>query len=272
MDRPEDRPVSMPASGYSEFDIPEILDFLFHPRPDYGGKIPEGAEDFSICTDTDPEIHVAARLFSAGGKLPFILFFHGNGEIVSDYDDLGPLYSRLGLNFMAVDYRGYGKSSGNPSVRSMMNDSLAVFDFTVSLMKERGFTGPLAVMGRSLGSASACEIAMHNQEKIGCLIIESGFSRAVPLLRRLGARTSAMDTKNSIFDNSFKLSGFRKPVLIIHAEHDHIIPFSDALELMASLPEYTDKKLLKIRDADHNSIFYNGMNEYLEAVLGITMK
>lgn len=262
-----ERPVK---PDYSAFDIPEILDFLFHPRPDYGGKLPQGAEDFSINTDT--ETHVSARLFKIGEQFPFILFFHGNGEIVADYDDLGPVYNQIGLNFMSVDYRGYGKSSGNSSVNGMMHDSLAVFDFTVCLMKERGFTGPLAVMGRSLGSASACEIAMHNQDRFDCLVIESGFSKAVPLLRRLGARTSGIDRDNVFLDNSGKLESFRKPVLIIHAEHDHIIPYSDAVELLGSIPEYTDKKLVKIRDADHNSIFCHGMNEYLEAVLEISLK
>lgn len=261
---------NMHKSDYKAFDIPEILDFLFHPSPDFSAETPAGAEDFMI--NTEKNIFLSARLFKTDDKLPLILFFHGNGEIVSDYDDIGPVYNQLGMNFMAVDYRGYGKSSGIPTVEGMMHDSLKIFNFTRNLMTERGFTGPIIVMGRSLGSASACEIAHNYQNELDCLIIESGFSKAEPLLKRLGASTSSMSPENSFLDNADKLANFKKPVLIIHAEYDHIIPYSDARELFESLPDETDKKLLKIREADHNSIFYYGMNEYLEAVLRISMK
>lgn len=260
----------MKNPDYSVFDVPEILDFLFHPRPDYGGKAPEGAEDIMINTETG--ISLGARLFRSDEKQPFILFFHGNGEIASDYDDLGPLYNQLGMNFMVIDYRGYGKSGGVPTVEGMMNDCAEIFDFTYNLMAEKKYTGPLIVMGRSLGSASACEIASQNQDRIDGLVIESGFSRAVPLLKRLGARTSDIDEHSSYLDNVDKINDFKKPVLIIHAEYDHIIPYSDAKELFNAIPEETDKKLLKIREADHNSIFYYGMNDYLEAVLKIALK
>lgn len=259
----------MKNQDYSGFDVHEILDFMFHPRHDYQTTIPEGSEDLMI--EVEEGISLGARLFGTDLNMPFVLFFHGNGEIASDYDDLGPIYNQLGINFMVVDYRGYGKSAGTPTVKAMMNDCLRVLDFTAGLMTKRGFKGPLVIMGRSIGSASACEIAYMKQDMIDCLIIESGFSKAIPLLDRLGARTSGIKN-NAGFDNSEKLKNFTKPVLIIHAEHDHIIPYTDATELLAALPESTDKKILKIREADHNSIFYYGMSQYMEAVLRIAMK
>ncbi|MCK7515883.1 MAG: lysophospholipase [Desulfobacterales bacterium] len=84
-----------------------------------------------------------------------ILFFHGNGEIVDDYDDLGPFYNRLGINFLAVDYRGYGNSTGKPTTSAMLADCHVIFKFVNDWLREKGYTGALIVMGRSLGSASA---------------------------------------------------------------------------------------------------------------------
>lgn len=53
---------------------------------------------------------------------PTLLFFHGNGEIVEDYDDIAQIYLKLGINFLPVDYRGYGRSTGSPTVTAMMRD------------------------------------------------------------------------------------------------------------------------------------------------------
>ena len=136
---------------FTPFDRPEVLGLIFYPRPDYGFS-PDGAVDLKI--PVAEGVSVGARFFRAGTSCPTILFFHGNGEIVSDYDDIGLVYVKMNINFMAVDYRGYGASSGIPSVSSMMNeDCYAVFDFTRNYLESGGYEGPLIVMGRSLGSA-----------------------------------------------------------------------------------------------------------------------
>jgi pimeloyl-ACP methyl ester carboxylesterase len=113
---------------YSAFDRPEILRFLFHPRPEGSISVPiKNAKDFDI--PVEGSVFIGARLHRFDEAAPVILFFHGNGEIVSDYDDLGPLYSRIGSNFLPVDYRGYGRSTGTPTVTGMMRDCHAVFDY-----------------------------------------------------------------------------------------------------------------------------------------------
>ena len=68
---------------------------------------------------------------------------------------------------------------------------------------------------------------------------------------------------------SFRRRSFRpflyKPTLIIHAEYDHIIPFSQGQDLYeASTAE--EKRMLKIPRADHNTLFQYGMTEYLNAI------
>lgn len=52
--------------------------------------------------------------------------------------------------------------------------------------------GKLFVMGRSLGSASAIEIASTYASEIGGLIVESGFAYIIPLLKLLGIDVDAI--------------------------------------------------------------------------------
>ena len=256
---------------YSVLDRPEVLAYLFHPRPEWGesGTL-SSAMDVQIPVDTD--VVVGARFHLSEKTFPNILFFHGNGEIVSDYNELGPLYNKMGINFLPVDYRGYGRSTGNPTVSAMMKDCHIIFDFVSKWLKKEEYNGPLLAMGRSLGSASVLELAAARGDEISGLIIESGFAYAIPLLRLLGVDPDRLGYKEEAgFCNVDKIRSYRKPTLIIHAENDHIIPYADGQALYDACPA-SDKTILKIPNANHNDIFYRGLNEYLNAVKTLVSK
>ena len=87
---------------------------LFHPRPETGA-VGSAGTGLDLLIPVEEDIRVGARFHIRDNTCPNILFFHGNGEIVSDYDDLGPMYNQLEINFLPVDYRGYGRSNGEPS-------------------------------------------------------------------------------------------------------------------------------------------------------------
>jgi len=261
----------MPHSAsvnYDPLDRPEILQHLFHPRPEPPGATPPTGS-IELTVPVAPEVSLGARLHPAGAAAATLLFFHGNGEIVADYDDLGPLYARLGINFLAVDYRGYGRSGGRPTVSAMMADAQAVLAFVRDYLEGQGWTGPLLAMGRSLGSASALALAARHGDAIAGLIVESGFAYAEPLLRLLGVDTARIGAQNlRVFDNIDMMRAVRRPTLIIHAERDHIIPFGDARALFEASPA-ADKTLLPIPAANHNDIFLRGLEAYLQAVKGL---
>jgi fermentation-respiration switch protein FrsA (DUF1100 family) len=151
----------------------------------------------------------------------------------------------------------------------MMRDSHVIFDYVQVWLKERGHTGPFIVMGRSLGSASALELSAHYGDQIAGLIIESGFAYARPLLQLLGINMEALGIKEEEgFRNIDKITTFDKPTLIIHAENDHIISFTEGQALYDASPA-PDKRFLAIPEANHNDIFLRGMREYMEAVKGL---
>lgn len=255
----------MSKTDYSIFDRPEIISFLFYPRKEGFFSRSEDRED-DILIPVGEDAVIGARFHGAGTSAPTILFFHGNGEIVSDYDDLGPLYVRLGANFLPVDYRGYGRSTGSPTVSAMMGDCHTIFTYVRNWLKEKGHSGPLIVMGRSLGSISALELASHYGDQIDGLIIESGLAYAIPLLQLLGIDAGYLGiSEEDGFSNIEKIQTFPKSTLIIHAQYDHIIPFSDGEALFAASPA-SDKRFLMIPDANHNDIFARGLTDYMNAI------
>jgi uncharacterized protein len=256
---------------YSSFDQPEILRVLFHPRPEWGAAA-NGSNVHAVLIPVTSGDLIGARFHISEKTQPNILFFHGNGEIAADYDDLGAIYNQHSINFLVVDYRGYGASTGHPTVTAMMADCHNIFDFVESWLKQNNFTGPLLVMGRSLGSASAIELALGHQEDISGLILESGFADEAPLLTLLGVPLPlAEKLRKTGFQHIEKIKGMFLPILVIHAEYDHNIAFSQGRALYEAAGS-NDKRFLKIMDADHNTIFARGLPEYMGAVAGFAAR
>jgi pimeloyl-ACP methyl ester carboxylesterase len=250
---------------YFPLDVPEVLLRLFHPRPEssLAGPRPEALDLLIPVADN---VLLGARFHPAAANVPTLLFFHGNGEIVADYDELAPFYQRQGLNFLPVDYRGYGRSTGTPTVSAMMRDCHAIFTFVRQWLPEMGYRGPLMVMGRSLGSASALELAAAYPGEVAALIVESGFAHAGPLLQLLGVNLAAIGFQEKAgFRNVDKIRAYPGPTLIIHAEHDQIIPLSDG-QALYDASAAPDKTLLKIPHANHNDILLLGFGEYMAAI------
>lgn len=260
-----------PATGrYEKLDQPEILAVLFHPREETPSPPSGGAVDYEITVDDG--VALGARFHMSGKEDPNILFFHGNGEIVGDYDSIGPFYNEQGLNFLAVDYRGYGRSGGTPTATSMMQDCHIIFKEVKSWLAEQHYTGPLIVMGRSLGSASAIELAASYQDDIAGLIIESGFAQTLPLLLALGVDIHSMGiTEMNCFQNVQKIAGITTPTFMLHAQKDQIIPLTSAEILQAQSPARS-KEFQIIPGADHNTIFDVVGKLYFEAIKRFTNK
>jgi hypothetical protein len=256
---------------YSPFDIPEITMYLFHPRPEWR-MTGMGQTSESLLIPVERDMVIGARFYLSSEKSPNILFFHGNGEIVADYEEIAMLFVQRGINFLPVDYRGYGLSTGRPTVTAMMRDAHAIFDYSCKWLEERQFTGPLLVMGRSLGSAPALELSSHYAHLIDGLIIESGFAHISPLLRLIGVNPEQYGLSEEKGPRNLdKIRQWKKPLLVIHAEYDQIISYAEGLALFEASP-VKDKTMLRIPNATHNDIFFQGMNDYLQAIEELAVK
>ncbi|UCD12471.1 MAG: alpha/beta fold hydrolase [Nitrospinaceae bacterium] len=207
----------------SIFDSAEFNNNLFFPRPD-SRPPPAGAEDFLIPVASEVVVH-ARRFPNLQARLS-VLFFHGNGEIVSDYNELAETLGTLGAEWTFADYRGYGSSGGEPTLRSVLQDAHIIYRY----LKEAGvFTHPVCVMGRSLGSAPAIELGLHYPEEIRGVVIESGYADPVPLVERRGLKVGGMTPEeDALFNNSRKIDGVRCPLLILHGEDDFLISPEEA--------------------------------------------
>jgi hypothetical protein len=121
-------------------------------------------------------------------------------------------------------------------------------------------------MGRSLGSASAIELASHYQSQLTGLIIESGFANLFNLFKYLGFPLKSLGIDVPGTPYSLKLiREISLPTLIIHGEYDQIVPVEEGKALYESIAA-KDKRLIIIPGVDHNTIMSGGMQPYLQAL------
>jgi hypothetical protein len=257
-------------------DQPAVLRVMFHPRRSWPGiSLVSSAHDGQVEVERCPEsvegpgVSVGYSLHLAEPQSPLVLYFHGNGEIARDYDSIAPLYNDLGISLLVADYRGYGWSDGFPTASSLVHDAPRVFEALGQIVQEARSEVPqrVFVMGRSLGSAAAIEVACHHQKAIAGLIIESGFADTLGLLARLGVMLDDMDESQDVFANLAKMGQFSLPTLVIHGQADRLIPASEGIALYdGSAAADDEKRLVVIPGAGHNDLLALGAATYFEAL------
>ena len=190
-----------------------------------------------------------------------VVYFHGNGGNLSVWMPvLAGLYAAR-LRVIAVDYRGYGLSSGTPSEDGVYRDAEAVVRHAAGLTDRS--RRPLVYWGRSLGgpvAASATRVAVPDG-----VILESSFVdkaavvRGQPVLRVLNLLSSYR------FPTVAMLDRYDKPVLVLHGDRDSVIPYALGRELYERIRQ--PKQFVSIAGGDHNDLFDRDRADYWQPIL-----
>ncbi len=249
-------------ADYTQIDRSPLLSFLFYPRRDTT-PCPEGAWDLLV--PVEKGISVACRFFAGHPGWPWILFFHGNGEVASDYDEIAPFYHQKEINLAVADYRGYGASGGSPGFAHLVRDGHLVFKAVREELSRKGLKEGLWVMGRSMGSLSAVELAYHYSEEMKGLIVESGFASVTRLIKHLNLPARGLNLEPIEEERLAMIRQITVPALILHGEFDMLVPLQEAKDLYHHLNS-SKKKLVIIPHADHNTIMFADLKQYFSEI------
>jgi hypothetical protein len=148
----------------------------------------------------------------------------------------------------------------------MIRDSHRIFEGFKRIVEDYGFKKSYFLMGRSLGSFSAIEVACKYQDDIQGLIVESGPANNLrEYLVSLVPPDNLIWSDDYAFLNKVKLRSVSKPTLIIHGEQDSLIPVDEVKELYENSAAKS-KRLVIIPSADHGDLFIVGKNQYYKAI------
>ena len=217
--------------------------FIYPRLPAPPGSPLEGRNDVRVAW-VGPEQSSEVWLLpprQSSGPAPFLVFTHGNAELIDDWVDAFEAPRTWGLGVMLVEYPGYGRSRGAPSERSIRETLLAAYDFLLS--QPDVDPARIFVHGRSLGGGPAC--ALVRERPVAALILESTFTSLRPFFRPFGiVGPLVLDP----FDNLEVVERFAGPTLVLHGERDEVIPLAHGRELAARARAAE----LQVLDCGHN--------------------
>lgn len=187
---------------------------------------------------------------------PTLIWFHGNAGNLSHRLEHILLLHNLRLNIFIFDYRGYGKSEGSPDEQGVYLDSIAAYR-TMTESKGLPF-----LYGQSLGGACAIEVAMHYP--IAGLILESTFTSAADMARKMFPIFPVGRFLRTKFDSINKIPQVTAPKLFLHGTQDEIVPYTMGRKLFEAAKE--PKEFHDIIGAEHNDTYIVGGADYFHAI------
>ncbi len=202
---------------------------VLYPRPP-APSTPPLLPDGTTAAWLGPDNGVEAWLMRPSRErwpFPIVVFAHGNGELIDHWLPPFEVMTKMGVGVLLVEYPGYGRSSGSPTQSSITEAMTAAYDFAAS---QPGVDpARIVAYGRSLGGGAACALA--RERPIAALILESSFTSVRDMARRFGLPGPfVLDP----FENLETVSDLDVPVLVLHGQHDSLIPVSHGEALAAA--------------------------------------
>lgn len=212
-----------------------MQDRIVFPRH-FIGPAPEGppragVERWLLETDGGPveAWFVLGAGRSAESPGPAVVFFHGNAELIDHCLLIADYYRSLGISALLAEYRGYGRSAGDPSQRAIVTDMTAWVDRLAARPEVDG--ARIVYHGRSLGGGVAA--ALSEVRAPAAVVVESTFTSAAAMAQ---ARGLPGFLARHPFRSDEALKKLGRPVLIMHGTQDEIIPVGHGRRLHARVP------------------------------------
>jgi fermentation-respiration switch protein FrsA (DUF1100 family) len=220
------------------FPIPQTV----RTAPGAAG-FPEAEEH--VLTTADDEKVIAWHVPAKPGH-PVVLYFHGNGDYLAGFFGRFRDLISDGTGIVALSYRGYAGSSGQPSEAGLLQDAAAAYAFTSA----RYSADRIVIWGFSLGTGVA--VALAAEHPVGKLILEAPYTSiadvAATVFRFVPVRWLIRDP----FRSDQRIGRVTAPLLIMHGGRDPVIPIGFGVRLFALARE--PKQFVRFPEGGHDNL------------------
>jgi hypothetical protein len=191
------------------------------------------------------------------------LFAHGNGGNLTNYAGvLRELHDRHRMSVMIFDYRGYGKSDGEPDERGILQDARAARAWLAK--RERIAEEDIVLIGHSLGGGVMVDLAARDGAR--GLVLASTFTSLPDVAAHHYWFVPVRMMMQNRLDSLERIGEYHGPLLQVHGANDKIVPIAQGKRLFAAAHE--PKHLVVNGDSRHDDPFSEEFHQALDTFLG----
>lgn len=196
-------------------------------------------------------------------EAPTALVFHGQGGNIDGFWDRVMRLWDEGLNVLIIDYRGYGKSEGEPSELGLYEDGRSAFQWLLDSGVERE---RVWLWGISLGTAVASQVAV--EQPAALLVLDAPFTSMEDMVGDASPFDLPRDwVIQSEWDTLSRMPRVLAPTVVAHGTGDGIVPFRQGQRVFEAAP--TPKRLVAVEGAGHNRLILDHADRILDAAFGL---
>lgn len=180
-----------------------------------------------------------------------LLYCHGNAGDIRDWVHAALPFVEAGISVLVWDYRGYGRSEGEPSEQGLYRDGKAAWQWLQQQAASEGL--PAALLGKSLGSAVAVHIAATYagaKEDPAALILDSAFTSMREVVAELAP--IPVNLIPQLYESIKRVPSITCPTLVVHGGRDQLVPLSQARRIYEELT--APKAWRVLEQAGHNDL------------------
>lgn len=212
----------------------------------YKFEFPYDFDELRIASG-DGKARLSALHFKVDQPKGVVLYFHGNAGHLADWGWISQDFLESGFDFLIMDYRGYGKSSGSLSEKALYSDAEVFYDY----VKQKYPEEQIILYGRSLGTTFATHVAAKNNPSQ--LILETPFYSMVDLAQMRFPMFPIRWLLRYPFPTHKFIGGVKCPITIFHGTKDRIVPYSNGKKLAKLIPE-SQLRFITIPEGKHNNL------------------
>jgi fermentation-respiration switch protein FrsA (DUF1100 family) len=227
------------------FPIPQTV----RTAPDAAG-FPEAEEH--VLTTADGEKVIIWYVPAKPGHA-VVIYFPGNGDFLAGFFGRFRAMIADGTGVVALSYRGYAGSSGQPSEQGLLQDAAAAYAF----ISTRYSADRIVVWGFSLGSGVA--VALAAEQPVAKLILEAPYTSIADVAASACPIFPVRFVMLDPFHSDQRIARVKAPLLFMHGARDATIPIAFGERLFELAPE--SKRFVRYPEGGHNDLDSYGATE-----------
>lgn len=218
---------------------------IFYPEKlpkNFVYSFPYSFEEFNLIMKDKTNIN--ALYFPSKQGYGIILYFHGNAGSLRSWGYIAEEFLPLGWDLFIIDYRGFGKSEGEPKEGKLHSDASEIYEY----LRIRFHDKEIVPYGRSIGTGIASKLA--KEKNTSRLILETPYT-SLPELAKIYFPFIPSFLLSYELKTFEYLKNYNGKVLVLHGSLDEIIP----VEMGRKFQELGNKVYyVEIPNGRHNNL------------------